>query len=302
VSVAVARRHQIAQETVARRTARQVAATWAEFDPFDLDGSWRAYSDRLYATVSAGQFAAASQADPYLDRLATSQQTVREPAGRVNARRLAGIASDGRPLEGLLFEPVVMVKAYSSRGVAPADAMRYGLNRLTMHTSTQVIDAGRGGVSVATAATPSVKTYTRVTDSNPCARCAVLAGRVYRWNDGFLRHPMCMCTHMVDLTGVAPERLDASAYFDSLDPAEQARVFTKAGAEAIRDGANINQVVNARRGMQTTTAYGRKVTVTTAGRSARGVRGPRLMPEQIYADARNREDAIRLLTRFGYLA
>lgn len=37
-------------------------------------------------------------------------------------------------------------------------------------------------------------------------------------------------------------------YFESLDRAEQDKIFTKAGAQAIRDRADINQVVNARRG------------------------------------------------------
>jgi hypothetical protein len=41
----------------------------------------------------------------------------------------------------------------------------------------------------------------------------------------------------------------AGAYFNSLSEAEQNRIFTKSGAEAIRLGANENAVVNARRGM-----------------------------------------------------
>jgi hypothetical protein len=40
----------------------------------------------------------------------------------------------------------------------------------------------------------------------------------------------------------------ADEYFQSLSAAEQDRVFTQAGAEAIRNGADLNQVVNARRG------------------------------------------------------
>ena len=111
---------------------------------------------------------------------------------------------------------------------------------------------------------------------------------------------------------------DPQAYFGSLPEAEQNRVFTRAGAQAIRDGADIGQVVNARRGMRTTTSYGRRVRTTTVGAPRRGSRHTsftraqradggtpspvRLMPEQIYADAKDREDAIRLLGRFGYLA
>jgi hypothetical protein len=78
-----------------------------------------------------------------------------------------------------------------------------------------------------------------------------------------------------------------------MDAAEQDRVFGKGGAQAIRDGADMAKVVNARRGM--VTAEGRLFTTEAAGRT------PRLMPEQIYRDAASREDAIRLLRRFGYI-
>lgn len=115
-----------------------------------------------------------------------------------------------------------------------------------------------------------------------------------------------------------------SRFFDSLSAAEQDRVFTRAGAEAIRAGADISQVVNARRGMQSASAFGREVLVTTEGTTVRGQAGRRLgareegrrregaryrsavrirlMPEQILAEAGgNRDEAVRLLRVHGYL-
>ena len=75
-------------------------------------------------------------------------------------------------------------------------------------------------------------------------------------------------------------------------------VFTRAGAESIRQGADIAQVVNARSGMYT--AAGRQLTTTAA--RIRGQGGIRLMPEQILREAGNdRDEAQRLLKRFGYL-
>jgi hypothetical protein len=41
---------------------------------------------------------------------------------------------------------------------------------------------------------------------------------------------------------------DPQEYFDSLSEADQDRIFTKAGAQAIRDGADVSRVVSARRG------------------------------------------------------
>ena len=131
---------------------------------------------------------------------------------------------------------------------------------------------------------------------------------------------------------------DPQAYFQSLSEAEQDRYFTSAGAQAIRDGADIGQVVNARRGMSTTVIGGRSVRVTREGvtrrgfagrqlieqrgsrrvaaetvtrRTSRGVeertvqrevaRGVRVMPETIYEVAEDRADAIRLLKANGFL-
>lgn len=88
---------------------------------------------------------------------------------------------------------------------------------------------------------------------------------------------------------------DPRAYFATLDEAEQNRIFTNAGAEAIRDGADIGRVVNARRGM--TAAGGTTTTTELAGRGR-----VRPMPERIYLEAGgNRDEAVRLLRRFGYL-
>lgn len=88
-------------------------------------------------------------------------------------------------------------------------------------------------------------------------------------------------------------RTDPKAYFASLDGAGQDELLGKAGADAVRAGADLAKVVNARRGMQT--ADGRLYTTEAAGRR------PRLMPERIFRDARDRDDAIRLLRLHGYL-
>lgn len=110
------------------------------------------------------------------------------------------------------------------------------------------------------------------------------------------------------------------AYFDSLSEQEQNATFTKAGAQAVRDGANINQVVNARRGMYTAGIGNLKVQATHEGVTSRGGFGRaqsdlrkqggryrrsqtlRLMPEQIYLEAKgDRDEALRLLRKFGYI-
>src|SRR5665647_1979159 len=105
-----------------------------------------------------------------------------------------------------------------------------------------------------------------------CSRCVVLAGKWYRKNQGFARHPGCDCRHIPSSESVAGDlTVSPQAYFDSLSKAEQDRIFTNAGAEAIRNDANIGQVVNARRGMRTAQIGGRDVLITTEGTTRRGV-------------------------------
>jgi hypothetical protein len=90
-------------------------------------------------------------------------------------------------------------------------------------------------------------------------------------------------------------RTDPKLYFKSLTAAEQDRLFTKAGAEAIRLGSDPAKVVNARRGL-TMASDGRLYTTEAAGHR------PRLMPETLLREAgQDRDEARRLLRLHGFL-
>jgi hypothetical protein len=149
-----------------------------------------------------------------------------------------------------------------------------------------VQDAGRSAESVAIAARPQVG-YVRYLSPPSCARCAVLAGRVYRWSEGFLRHPNCDCVML-------PTTIEASSGLitDPLDLVERGQVtgLSKADLRALNDGADLNQVINVRR-----VAAG----LREAGRVL--ARRGRLTPEGIYRIASDRAEAVALLGRFGYL-
>lgn len=180
-------------------------------------------------------------------------------------------------------------------------------------SASVVIDAARAAETAATTAHPEVEGYVRMLNPPSCSRCIVLAGRFYRWNDGFSRHePTCDCRHIPVSEAIAGDlTVNPSAYFWSLTPAEQDKTFGQAGAQAIRDGADITQVVNARRGMQVAQVGGRELLVSTEGTTRFGTayRGRtgrnatwRLMPESIYeiADG-DRDEAIRLLQLAGFV-
>lgn len=316
------------QRRMVRVTVAGTAAVWRSIEPDRIVDSWAANLDTVVGQVSAGQTAAAQAGADYVPAVLAAQG-VDASVSRVNPQAFAGVASDGRPLETLLALPAHQAVGRIAEGQAARPALRQGFRQFGLLVATQVADAGRLASGVGMTSERQVGGYRRQLTPPSCGRCAVLAGKWFKWNQGFQRHPGCDCVHVPavgpnsDVAGL--ETFDPDAYFDSLDPAQQERAFTKSGAQAIRDGADVGQVVNARRGMKMTSMYGRKVSTTTVGTSTRGsaarimqretdaqfrkVAGqryrrldvPRLTPEQIYSDAKDRDDAIRLLGRFGYL-
>lgn len=198
------------------------------------------------------------------------------PDARVNPTSLSESASDGRLLTTLLQQAETV-------------------HALEVMMVTQIADAGRVATGIDIATRRDVG-WTRQVNPPCCPRCAILAGKFFRWNQGFQRHPLCDCTHIPTQEDVAGDvRTDPKALF------EQGHVtnVTKAEQKAISAGADQSQVINARRSLYMDTA-GRKFTRVAA--KDRGVGGVRVTPEQIYREAGDdREEALRLLERFGYL-
>jgi len=287
----LAARHAAAQTALARRAAQETARLWAQIERTAIGHSWRMLLPRALALVSAAQLAAAGRADGYVGTAIGVESTARVvPAG------FAGVASDGRPLVTLLQQPVFTTLRQISAGVSPAQALTSGGYALDMIVRTQVADAGRVAAGVAIAGHRRATGYVRLVVGKTCARCLILAGRRYAWNAGFQRHPRCDCRHVPVVEDVPGDiATNPRAYFDRLTADEQDRLLGKVGAAAVRDGADLAKVVNARRGIQAA-ADGRLYTTEAAGRR------PRLMPEQIYREAgSDRAEAIRLLRLHGYL-
>lgn len=276
------------------------ADLWAEVSLADLSGSWAAQVPLLVPVLTGVQVKAASAGASYGAQTLADQGLYEAPQHFVNPTGFSGIASDGRSLEGLLYAPVPHVKTLIAGGMDPKQALRQGGKFLTTLTRTQVADAGRAAAGVDTATKRQVA-YVRMLNPPSCSRCSILAGRVYRWNAGFQRHPKCDCVHVqtTQVHAAKTEGLvhDPYEYFKSLSPEDQDKAYTKAGAQAVRDGGDIFQVVNSRRGMK-------PGGITTAGTSRRGNfgrNGPRLTPEAIYGKGLSREATLAELERFGYI-
>lgn len=333
-----------------------VRRAWNSIDRGDIVASWDAATARILLPFTQLQLAAAAAGASYVDKTLHAQGVSSGPDGDVVPGAFIGSASDGRPLDSLLRTPIDVVAARLGEGASLDEAMASGRHSIERIAHTQIGDAGRVAAGVDIAARAGIG-WTRMLNPPSCSRCVVLAGKVYRWNDGFDRHPKDDCVHVATrLSAARREGLvdDPKKYFDSLTLAEQDKAFTQAGAKAIRDGADIGQVVNARRGMSTAgrdqfgtrtgrlaaeKVFGQDVFTTLEGTTIHGLAGqrliaeggrlageesqtvkrisptgavervvarrrvqiPRLMPESIYALAKDRADAVRLLRRFGYI-
>lgn len=163
-----------------------------------------------------------------------------------------------------------------------------------------VQDAGRSAESVATTVRPNIW-HVRYLSPPSCGRCAVLAGRVYRYSDGFRRHPRCDCLMTPTTEAIAPGLITSpdglfrngqiGGHRTMPDGSKRFQPGLSAHeTEAVRMGADLNQVVNVKR----------KGAGLTVGSSVM-YRAGRLTPNGCLTVATDRADALRLLRRYGYI-
>jgi hypothetical protein len=330
---AVAAEHQASQAQVRASVVTAILAVWAAMNAKRLVASWTGgIGERIFVILSIGQETVAQEAAAYIETVLRAQDAIVD-VPTLNPLNFAGISSDGRDLEDLLVGSVIRSLERLKHGDTPEAALKAGGDFLTMVAATQISDAGRAADQVALVSAepredkleasvpdrttpPSQKKFrygwVRMLTPPSCSRCATLAGRFYKWNEGFERHPMCDCRHIPAIEAIASDlTTNPKEYFNSLSKEDQDKYFGVSSSRAIRDGADLNQVVNAtkRRGAVFTADDGKRY--TREGITRRGVAGRsmarrgkvlRPTPGQIYKDAKGRrEEAIRLLREFGYL-
>lgn len=239
--------HRFQNDTIRRSdqlTAR-VLRLWGRVSVDDLDGGWELIEPQLVAAVSA---VAVQDAASSGRMVATVGRADGIAAGDVVVpHAFAGVDGSGRASSGLLHGAVTTTKEQIGRGIPAHSAFLTGASYLAAMTKTAVADLARSSSSVASAGRGYTR-YVRVVNAGACSRCAILAGSD-RFSKPFQRHPSCRCTS-VPVSDAIPDGLYSSPeeHFKSLSPEEQNRIYTKAGAEAIRLGADPIQVVGARRG------------------------------------------------------
>lgn len=264
----VAEARQAALVSTTDRAESQASRAWLGMDFADLDGSWESIGPAITLAAMRAQDAVARGGNGYVSEL-VKLDGFDADAGRVNPGAFVGVDGDGRSVETLLHGAVTTTKEAIGTGLGRVRSFEAGAAYLTAMLSTVIADTGRT-VDQTAGISRGYTTYARVVEPGACSRCVVLAGATQF--GPFKRHPKCRCTvQPIDVVPGDPA-YGPSSVFHGMPTGEQDRVFGKAGAEAIRQGADINQVVSARRGISTAMKAGKPVRLqgTVVGRNPDG--------------------------------
>ena len=266
----------------------------------------------IVGTVAAYQLASATTSVRAVAAMAGDDRPVTNP------RVFAGVSSYGFPVS----EPIIAtIDRFEPAPLEPLPAAWWDdatafMASVEQLIASEVADAGRTASQVEFVSRPDWQNYVRMLNPPSCPRCAILAGRIYRDLDWFERHPGCDCVMIPVQDWQAAHDEGYVSSFTAEFEAGNVRGLSKADAQAIGDGADPSQVVNATRGLRApgitaalkTELFGRKVKATSEGttrhaawRQANPTRLVRLRPESIYQHAKDRDDAIRLLQLYGYI-
>lgn len=303
------------QQRVNQTAVNEIRRAWRRMGD-DFDAGWSRVGPVALAALMEAQRQMTEAAADYVPKVLRQTGIPDQPEGEFRPESLVGIASDGRRLDTLAYGAVTEAKTAVSKGADAPQALAQGVNWLDLMAKLQIADAARQAVGVMTASRKNLSGTVRVLNPPSCQRCAILAGRWYRWSSGFLRHPHCDC---VNLPTRDAKWAEAEGFItDPMEAYRQGHIrdLTEAQKFAIDNGADIGQVVNATRGMSTTATRrraprsGRTTTATpvvTPGAPdllaglARSRPEGILTPEGIYREARSRDEAIAMLRDLGYI-
>lgn len=238
--------HYLEQQDIAAAAVGDVGDLWRRMGD-DFEASWHPIAGDVFATVLQAQGLAAASGVRYVPDVLDEQGIDATSVARVNPARFQGGTRDGRPAETLLHGAVYKAKQEMLTGVGTQQALATAGLWLQDVVLDVVRDADRQAVAAAMTTTPAASGWVRMLNPPSCKFCITLAGKFFRWNQGFQSHPDCDCRHIPGQESTAAEfRVDPYAYFRGLPTAEQDRLFGKNDAQAIRDGGDIYRVVNTR--------------------------------------------------------
>lgn len=268
------------QQAITGTTSGAVAKLWRRMGD-EFDASWASIRADVLSVVQAGRAAAVAVAAPYTSQVLAETGQVDAPIGSLNLQAFTDTAPDGRDLGSLYDISVIKAKSAVASGMGAEAALAAAGRWVTMATLTTLADTRRMVYQADIIRRPTITGYVRMLNPPSCKDCIILAGKWFRWNDGFERHDRCDCTHVPASENVSGDmRTDPYEMFESMPPGEQERVFGRFEARALREGADIYKVVN---------------------QSSRKLRTANSAIDTIYRNAGTRTNAIKALQQRGFI-
>lgn len=190
---AITEEHRLAQLKIRTAALRDFLVLWPLWD-----GNAATFNRLVLATlplVNVYRDASSSLASAYMESVRSSQSVPGDAVAR------AAAAIDPRQLAASMYATgQVAARESLTRGARAADVRNSALAGVSGAVSRHVLNAGRQTVIDSVAADPHALGWARVTDSAPCAFCAMLAARgaVYKSEHtaDFHAHDHCGCSIM----------------------------------------------------------------------------------------------------------
>lgn len=268
------------QQAISGTTAAAVSKLWSQMGD-DFDESWAGLRPQMVNVVETGRRAAVAVAAPYTSRVLAETGQAAEPIGRLNLDTFLESAPDGRSIPTLYDQAVVKSKLAVRSGLSTETALFAASQWLSMTTLTTLADTRRMVYGADIIQRPTLTGYTRMLNGPSCKDCIVLAGKWFRWNEGFERHPNCDCIHIATAENVEGDaRTDPYEMFKSMTPKEQEKTFGRSESRALREGADIYKVVN---------------------QSNRRLKTANSAIDKIYRNAGTRTNAVKMLREQGFI-
>ena len=282
---AAARRHYRDRQALIGRAQKRVRDLWGRMGD-DFDESWAATGPAIQQTLVAAKDTAATSAIGYVTEVAGST-----PEWQFDVAAFATVTEDGRTLDGLAAGAVSQARIAVGAGASTATALATAGQWLQLVTANEIRATSHAAATATVAATPTITGYVRMLNLPSCSDCIILAGKWFRWNEGFQRHKRCDCQHVPAAEDAAGDMTtDPYVAFNSMSASQQDRAFGRTEAQAIRDGGDIFRVVNLRnRGLGTARSnlkYGTPMRRTI---------------DDIYAAGGTREQIIDAMREEGYI-
>lgn len=268
------------QQGIAATTTAAASRLWRRVGD-DFDRSWAEVRGRMLTVVETGRAATVAAALPYTAAVLRETGQGSDPVGALNSAAFLSAAPDGRTVGGLLDEAPIQAKLAVGGGLTAADSLASAGTWLTTALLTLMADTRREVYGADIIQRPSVTGYVRMLNPPSCKDCIILAGKWFRWNTGFERHPRCDCLHVPSAENAAGDmRTDPYEMFKAMSPDEQVKAFGRSEARAIREGADIYKVVN---------------------QSTRKLATANSRIDQIYRTAGTRTNAVKMLREQGFI-